>query len=145
MKILQYPDPMLSTVSAPITQITHGTRVLAEEMKKYVEDISALGLSAVQMGQPVRLICFRFNNEVIVLLNPVIIKRSEQTWKSYEGCLSIGMGGSFYDVTRHKLIKVTATTINGKTVTYKLRDLEGAALQHECDHLEGILINSKGK
>jgi peptide deformylase len=104
----------------------------------------ALGLSAPQLGVLSRVIVCKYGEDYIGIINPEIVKKSDRTFPSVEGCLSIAGGRRRFIVMRSKKVKVKGLTTNGKPITYKGRGFFGAALQHEIDHLDGILISDKG-
>lgn len=138
-EIIQYPDLSLKMKSERVLDINDYIKSIALELKYYI-NLGAPGISAVQLGYPIRFIALRFGNEVIFLVNPEITKRSSQTFTSYEGCLSLTKVGKIA-VKRNKIVKVKGTSLEGKPVSYKGRDSFGIAIQHEVDHLDGKLIN----
>jgi len=142
--IIQHPNPILKQVSEAVEYNDPRIRELIPDMDGYIHT-NTIGIAAVQLGVAIRFIGIRFGNEVLYMVNPVIVKHSEQTCSSLEGCRSITDGRTIYKVTRHKIVKVQATTIHGKPVSVKLRDLSGMTVQHEIDHLDGLLICDKGK
>jgi len=148
-EIVKVPAPILHTISQPIKDIDELVREVAEEMLLLLGGVSripCLGLAAVQLGEPIRLIAVMWNmysrdyRTPVIIVNPEIIKCSEKMVESREGCLSIGKGDSIYTVKRYKQVKVKGLDISGKTVVYKERGLPGYAFQHEIDHLDGKLI-----
>jgi len=149
--ILSISDDILHTISDDILHsISEKTNIpidteLVKDMTYYLEKPYCAGLSAVQLGVPIRVIGAKRNYEIIFIVNPEISKHSNQTYRAHEGCLSIGMGKVLYVVKRYKIVTVKGFDLNGKPVSYKSRDLFGAVLQHELDHLDGITINQHGK
>ena len=136
--IVKFPDLRLKQTSKEITLPNSNIQSIISDMEYYLKS-NAVGMAAIQLGEPIRLIGLRYGVERIFLINPKIVKKSAQTYFSIEGCLSLGENK--YQVRRHKLIKVKAQTPDGKEVSYKGKDIFGAALQHEIDHLDGKLIN----
>jgi len=143
--ILQFPNPILSQVSQPVTQVDSAVRDLAKELLCWFELTNRVGIAAVQVGELHRIIAVRQNSESLVIINPEIIKTSEQSYPNIEGCLSINHGESLYEIKRYKIVKVRGIDLNEEPVTYKSRGLFGAVLQHEIDHLNGKMINQNGK
>lgn len=152
-EIVKVPDPILHTVSRPIENIDGLIREVAEEMLLYLRGVSfhCLGLAAVQLGEPVRLIAVMYNmyspdfREPVIIVNPEIVKRSGKMVESREGCLSIGDGRTLFTVRRYKQVKVKGVNLNGDPVAYKEHDLPGFALQHEIDHLDGKLVSDASR
>ena len=105
MEIVQYPDPILHQVSAPIDSIDGSVLELASEMLSNLDEY--LGLAAVQIGELKRLIVVRHNpmitDDGLALINPEIVK-SKGEFISHEGCLSIKHGELIYPVPRAKIL-----------------------------------------
>lgn len=148
-EIVKVPNSILHEVSKPVVNIDGYIKELASEMVAYLSGVSpipCLGLAAVQLGELVRIIAVMQNmyspefRHPFIIINPEIVKRSEQIVQSQEGCLSIGDGTSMYLVKRHKQVKVAGLDLNSQRVAYKERGLLGFVLQHEIDHLDGRLI-----
>lgn len=95
------------------------------------------GLACIQIGINKKIIVVRENNKFNVYINPSIIKRSNKTYVVEEGCLSID-GTSI--VKRHQSIKLIWTTTNGKNKSREFTGITAQIIQHECDHLNGVLI-----
>ena len=144
-QILQVPNPILHAISRPVENIDAYIWELCDEMERFISSPDSIGISAIQLGEKVRVIAVKRNEEKLFIINPVITKSSSQIYPSREGCLSIGLGREFYWVRRHKIVKVTGLNLDGARVSYKGREQFGAVLQHEIDHLGGILIMQKGK
>ena len=136
-------DPILGKVSKPILEMTDKTRILIGDMLETMYHANGVGLAAVQAGVLKRVVVIDVSEEgnaPIILINPEIIDKSgSQTGD--EGCLSVpGKSGV---VTRAEYVKVKA--FNEKMETYELEGhgLLARAIQHELDHLDGILYTSK--
>ena len=95
------------------------------------------GLACIQIGIAKRIILVRQNNKFIPFINPVIIKKSPQTYIANEGCLSIK---GLRTVKRHKTVKVAFTTLQGKRKVQEFSGYVAEIIQHEVDHCNGILI-----
>lgn len=139
-KIIQKPDRILYKVSIPVNCIDSYIKDIAKDMKRYLLLHRFLGISAPQLGELVRLIGIKRNEEILFVVNPIITKLSTQTFRVQEGCCSIGNGKIPLWVTRYKIVKVAGLNLNGDHITYKGRELFGQVLQHEIDHLDGKLI-----
>ena len=96
------------------------------------------GLACIQIGVAKRVILVRKNeDDFMIMINPTIIKKSNETYTTQEGCLSLDGKRT---VKRHKSIKVIYTTLNGKKKAQEFNDYTAQIIQHEYDHLNGILI-----
>jgi len=142
LEILQYPDIRLFNHSSPITDISKISPVLLAEMQ-YIIVSHASGIAAVQLGDPIQLICIKFGAEQLFLINPQIVREYYPIVSSSEGCLSINKGRSSFIVTRYKKVKVKYTSLDNSTKVRKFLGKEACAVQHEIDHLSGRLINMK--
>ena len=144
-QILQDPDPRLYFKNAPFGQADDYIRGIEEDMRYWIKngmnDIECAGISAPQLGENIRMIAVRYGTDILVLVNPEIVMVSEKMSPSRERCMSLRGGLDVYGVYRHKIVKVRARLLDGREVKYKARDAFGRALQHEIDHLGGILIN----
>ena len=98
---------------------------------------ACLGLACIQIGTPKRLIVVKIGNKFVPMINPHIIKRSQETFIATERCLSLEGARK---VKRHTNIMVGYTTQNGQTKCEKMAGIVAQVVQHECDHLTGILI-----
>ncbi len=137
--IHQAPAEILYTVSQPVNQVDSYIKELAKDMTLILS--GALGIAAVQFGEPVRLIGVRRDSMTnLIIINPEITRFSAQTVKNREACLSISLGRSPFTVLRHKRVKVTGYNLEGGKITIKAQGQLSYILQHEIDHLNGILI-----
>lgn len=143
-KILKYGDPVLRQKSKEITKISKKIQILAEDMLDTMYANNGVGLAAPQVGELLRLVVIdvstgseRYNP--IILINPKIIKK-EGAVACSEGCLSFPE--VYTDVRRYKNVTVKALDIKGKPFIIEGKDGEllSRALQHEFDHLDGILF-----
>jgi len=144
-EIIQYPDPMLRQTSKPVEKIDDKVKEIAVELIHHINALNYVGLSAVQLGELIRMFVAKRVDEDIIIINPEVIKLSKQTYTILEGCTSIDHGRTSYLVARHKSVKITGTDLDGRRVTYKAWGLFGEVLQHENDHLDGKLILDHGK
>ena len=134
-----YPDPVLREPAQRVTTVDDSVRQLARDMAETMYDAPGVGLAAPQIGVQRRVVVYRISeeDELRTLVNPVIVSSSgEQT--DDEGCLSIP--GLAYPVTRAQQVSVTALDLDGNEVSYDAEDLEARVIQHEVDHLDGVLF-----
>lgn len=137
------PDPQLRLVSGPVEKITDDIRALADDMLATMYDAPGVGLAAIQVGVPKRIVTIDIAKEEeepdpIVLINPEIVARSEETKVYQEGCLSIP---EYYaDVERPDRVTFRYTDLDGKRVEREADGLLAVCVQHELDHLDGILF-----
>lgn len=143
-EILKLPDPVLKTVSTPIEAVTDDVRKLLDDMLEIMYAAPGIGLAAVQIGIPKRLVVIDAVREEdeprdpIFMVNPEIIWSSEETAEYEEGCLSIPE--VYGNVTRPAEVKVRYLDRDGKACERHCDDLLATCVQHEIDHLNGILF-----
>lgn len=133
---------ILRKKSEPIIEINDEILNLAKNMIDTMIKVNGVGLTACQVGKNVRL--FVINRELskkCVFINPEIIKLSKKTETIEEGCLSLP--DVFVKKERAKSLKIKALDENGKQFKLKAKDLLARVIQHEMDHLNGILIVDK--
>ena len=139
LKVRKYGDPVLRRAAEPVGEVTQEIRLIIADMTETMYDEVGIGLAAPQVGIPKRLIVIadEEGRGVQALLNPAIVDRGgEMTGE--EGCLSIP--GVFAPVTRAAWVKVEARAVDGKPLTINARGLRSRVLQHEIDHLDGVLF-----
>jgi peptide deformylase len=139
-------NEILRTKSKPVPAITGELRSFILDMIKTMDAEEGVGLAAPQVGRNIRLIICKINptekNEVIIpMANPTLLSLSEETEKGEEGCLSVP--GTWGQVVRHKTILVRYTDLKGKEMTLELTDFNARIIQHEIDHLDGVLFTDK--
>ncbi|HJX33929.1 MAG TPA: peptide deformylase [Desulfatiglandales bacterium] len=142
MKIYTYPDPILRIKSGIIENIDGNTQILVDKMAKTMYSAPGIGLAAVQIGQPVRLIVYDLaewhdDKKPSVLINPEIIM-AEGELVHEEACLSVLDFSA--EVKRSAKIKVRGVDRNGDPVDIEAEGLLAVCLQHEIDHLNGVLF-----
>jgi peptide deformylase len=141
--ILQLPDPVLRRVSTPVAKIDDEIKKLIKDMFETMYDAPGIGLAAVQIGVAKRVVTIdatRGEDEKnpMVFINPEIISSSEDVDVNEEGCLSIA---EFYEeVERPTAVTVRYMDEKGKTKEIEADGLLARALQHEIDHLNGVLF-----
>jgi peptide deformylase len=133
-------DPVLREQSEPIDKIDGYVRNLIEDMADTMATERGVGLAAVQVGVPMRLVLVdtaKYGGSRLVLINPKILTR-EGSETGEEGCLSVpGLVG---EVTRASRITFEATGLDGEPIAGEATELTARAIQHENDHTEGILF-----
>ncbi len=141
--IIIIPDPQLRVVSAPVPSVTKDVLHLVEDMLETMYEAPGIGLAAIQIGVPQRVVTIDLAkkdepNNPVVLINPEILSVSEETSVYEEGCLSIP---EYYEeVSRPASVKVRYTDIKGKAQEMDADGLMATCIQHEIDHLDGKLF-----
>ncbi len=116
-------------------------RAFLKDLKETMAEADGIGLAAPQIGQAVRIIAVDFEGETKIMVNPKIIKKSWLTETAEEGCLSVPK--IYGQVKRHKKIKVEFFDEAGRPHRLAVRHLIARIIQHEIDHLDGILFIDK--
>ena len=144
LPILLAPHPTLSTTAKPVTEVTDELRVLAENMLETMYEAPGIGLAANQVGRLERLLVMDCERDPEAPRQPRILFNPEITWADpeigtyEEGCLSIPQ--QYADVERPTAVKVTYLDQNGTAQEDLFEGLEATCVQHEIDHLNGILF-----
>lgn len=142
LEILKYPDPRLSKVARPVSNVTDATFQLISDMLETMYAAPGVGLAATQVGVLQRIVVLDVDHEnprtnVYKLVNPVITQSEGQlVWE--EGCLSVVDFTA--EVRRAEHVQVVALDEHGKERTIEAEGLLAVALQHEIDHLDGKLF-----
>jgi peptide deformylase len=137
------PDSKLRLVSEPVKDITDEIRRLAEDMLDTMYDAPGVGLAAIQVGVPVRMVTMDVSKsdderQPLVLINPEITWSSEEKRAYEEGCLSIP---EYYEeVERPDRVRVRYRDLDGNMVEQEANGLFATCVQHEIDHLNGVLF-----
>lgn len=147
LKILTVPDPILRQKAKKVAKIDPSVQKLIEEMIETLKNNprKGVGLAAPQVGTSWRIILAKEgraeSSAIFPLINPEIVKRSKETELEFEGCLSIP--DIFGKIERSARVVVKGQNRFGKNITLKAAHLFARILQHEIDHLNGILITDK--
>lgn len=137
-KILTMDKPVLRAKAKKVSRFDAYLEKLVNDMWETVRAAPGVGLAAPQIGESIRVLVAEYEDEHVALVNPEIIKRSEEEVLGTEGCLSIpGYVGD--DVPRAKSVTVKARDPHGKEIRIKAEDWFARILQHEIDHLDGVL------
>lgn len=141
-RIVQWGDPVLRTKTTPVREIDDDVRAQVAEMKQLMIDAWGVGLAAPQIGSLRRLLVYREPDvpdaEPRALINPEVEWASEERETFVEGCLSIR--GPVYEVERPRAVRVRAVDEHGQEVVIEAEDVHASCVQHEIDHLDGILV-----
>ena len=140
--VVTYGNPFLKRRAREIKDINGSVKRLAEEMFETLERSRGVGLAAPQVGVPLRLIVLSIPNEdgtrwKCVIVNPELVSKNGKI-TSEEGCLSIP--GIYEEITRAEEVEVKGLDLEGKEIRVKGRGLLAKAVQHELDHIDGVLI-----
>ena len=136
-RVLHFGEEPLREVSQPIETITDDIRRLVDDMFETMHEAKGVGLAAPQVGVNVRLAIIDIGDDPLVLINPKIIRSSGKE-SCDEGCLSFP--GLTEKVERAKKVTAEATDIDGAVFQIEAEGLLARAIQHELDHLEGVLF-----
>ncbi|MFC6355862.1 peptide deformylase [Luethyella okanaganae] len=132
-----FGDPVLKTVSEPIGTIDEHVRGLVQDLIDSVKPPGRAGVAASQIGVNLRAFSYNVDGEIGYIINPVIVELSGEPELVGEGCLSVP--GLWYPTMRHPFARVTGIDLDGKLIELSGHGLMAQALQHETDHLDGLL------
>jgi len=141
--ILTVPNPILKQVSKPVEAVTDDTRKLMDDMVESMYAANGIGLAAVQIGEPVNVIVMDLARDeekpqLKYFVNPEILEDVEALAPYEEGCLSVP--DVFDTVERPERVQITYLDYNGERVTEWAEGLYAVCIQHEMDHLKGIVF-----
>jgi peptide deformylase len=142
LPVLQYPDPRLARKAAPVDEIHLRIRELAADMAETMYARDGIGLAAPQIGEALRLVVLDISGperreDLRVLVNPVLVLSGEEH-DADEGCLSVPEYTA--KVARREFAAVRATDLEGRPVAFDAAGRLAVCIQHECDHLDGVLF-----
>jgi peptide deformylase len=142
--ILTVPDPRLKLVSKPVDGVDDAVRALMDDMLATMYDAPGIGLAAIQIGEPLRVIVMDLIRseedppQPRYFANPEIVWRSEETVPYEEGCLSVP---EIYDeVERPAKVRLRYLDYHGQPVEEEAEGVFAVCIQHEMDHLDGVLF-----
>jgi len=141
LTVLRFPDPRLRTKAAAVVEINSSIETIVDDMLATMYAENGVGLAATQVNIHQRIVVMdtsEENDQPIVLINPEIIAKGESTSINEEGCLSVP--GTYAKVDRHDTCTVKALDRHGKEFTIDASELQSICIQHELDHLNGILF-----
>jgi peptide deformylase len=142
LQLIQYPHPTLRFASKPLARVDDQLRGMIDLMFQIMYEHRGVGLAANQVNLPLRLFVANPSGEKdsgqeLVFLNPVI-QKATGTIEAEEGCLSLpGLNGV---VKRNKAVQVNAYSMDGKEINLKVEGFLARVIQHEVDHLDGVLF-----
>lgn len=140
--IIVAPDPRLKAKSEAVGRVDEGLRRLMNDMRETMYAAAGIGLAAIQIGVPKQVIVIDLSApkdpEPLYLVNPKIVDASEATVSQEEGCLSLP--SQYAEVKRHETIEVAYLDYWGKPQTLKAEGMLAICIQHEMDHLKGVLF-----
>ncbi|HWG55824.1 MAG TPA: peptide deformylase [Gaiellaceae bacterium] len=139
-QIRQYPDPSLRLRANEVEEFDGALERLAHRMADLMHEARGIGLAATQIGVLQRLFVFQRDGEeeVTALVNPRIVERSQETEVLEEGCLSLQR--VHVPVERAVAVTVEAQDVHGDPVRLELGEMDARVVQHELDHLDGVLM-----
>ncbi|MEM8826764.1 MAG: peptide deformylase [Pseudomonadota bacterium] len=151
LPIIETPDPRLKQVSKPVDAVTDDLRRLMDDMLETMYAAPGIGLAAIQVGEPIRVLVIDLQElpdgetdeekrvrEPLYFVNPEILATSEETTTYNEGCLSVPE--QYADIDRPSVITARWLDYDGKPHERQIDGFLATVLQHEMDHLEGILF-----
>jgi len=154
--IITLPDPVLRKKAKPVTEFGKELQTLIDDMIETMREAPGVGLAAPQINVLQQLAVVEYAEgedededenaqpkpkKLFVLINPEIVKASEETVSGVEGCLSIP--GIIGEVERHEALQVKALNRRGKPVKFKVNGWMARIFQHEIDHLNGVLFTDR--
>lgn len=132
-----FGDPVLRSVCAPIDEIDDGVRALVADLVDTVELPGRAGVAAPQIGVALRAFSYNIDGDIGYVLNPVLTEVRGEPQPTGEGCLSVP--GLWHDALRYPHAKVVGIDLEGRELVLEGDGLFAQALQHETDHLDGML------
>jgi peptide deformylase len=141
-QIRQYPDPVLRMKAKEVEEVDDTVRALVKRMSSLMSEARGVGLAATQVGILRRVLVYQAVEEepLVALVNPHVVSSAEEKAVDEEGCLSLGASSVVVEVERPTAVTVEATSPEGERVRIDAEGLEARVIQHELDHLDGILI-----
>jgi peptide deformylase len=139
-QVVKFGDPVLKSAASPVTEFDERLEADAERMIALMRDAIGVGLAATQLGTLRRMLVFQVGSEAepTVLVNPEIEWRSGDLATAEEGCLSLP--GVVVDVERPLHVRAHAVDVHGEPLLIEASGLEARVIQHEVDHLDGVLM-----
>ncbi|MCM3315763.1 peptide deformylase [Rummeliibacillus stabekisii] len=143
LEIVKNPAEILKKKAAEVTQFDNNLAQLLDDMYETMVENDGVGIAAPQVNKSIQAAVVELGEErdVLELINPVIVARSEDTETDIEGCLSFP--DVYGDVERPVYVKVEAQDRNGDLYELEAHDYDARVIQHEVDHLNGILFDQK--
>jgi peptide deformylase len=141
-QVRQYPDPVLRMKANEVEELDDSVTGLVERMRGLMSEASGVGLAAPQLGILRRVLVYQTGEDepFVALVNPRVVETGEEQLADDEGCLSLGAATVIVEVERPTTIVVEATSPEGQAVRIEAEGLAARVIQHELDHLDGVLI-----
>jgi len=146
--IVEVPDPRLRQISSPVEEVTDDVRALVADMFETMYDAPGIGLAAIQVGVPKRILVIDLQEpeeeggepvkDPRVFINPEILTTSDENVPYTEGCLSVP--DQYAEVDRPDAIRARWLDLDGKQQEQEIDGMLAVCLQHEMDHLNGVLF-----
>jgi peptide deformylase len=139
-RVVKFGEPVLRSAASPVTEFDDDLASEAERMIGLMHDAIGVGLAATQLGTLRRMLVFQVGSEAepTVLVNPEIEWRSDDLATAEEGCLSLP--GVIVDVERPLHVRARGVDVHGEPLSLEASGLEARVIQHEVDHLDGVLM-----
>jgi peptide deformylase len=139
-QVVKFGDPVLRSAASPVTEFDEEVAAEGERMIGLMRDAIGVGLAATQLGILRRILVFQVGSEAepTVLVNPEIEWRSDDSATAEEGCLSLP--GIVVDVERPLFVRARGVDVHGEPLAVEASGLEARVIQHEVDHLDGVLM-----
>jgi len=139
--VRQYPDPILRMQANEVGELDESVSGLVERMTMLMEEARGVGLAAPQLGILRRVLIYRTAEEepIVALVNPRLVSASDEVETADEGCLSLGAASVIVPVERSIAVAVEAQTPEGESLRVEAEGLQARVIQHELDHLDGVL------
>jgi len=140
--VRQYPDTALRMRANEVELPDESLPILAERMTNLMHEARGVGLAAPQVGILRRVLVYQTSEEepVVALVNPRVTSASEERITEDEGCLSLGAASVIVPVERPQSVTIEASSPDGEPLVIEAEGLEARVIQHEVDHLDGVLI-----
>lgn len=141
-QVRQYPDPALRMKAREVTEFDDALRTLVERMTTIMTGAAGVGLAAPQVGVLQRVLVHQADEgePAVALVNPRIVETSDERDVMEEGCLSLDAAGVTVEVERPTAVTVEARSVDGEAIRVEAEGLTARVIQHEIDHLDGVLI-----
>lgn len=136
-EIRLFGDPVLKTVSDPVTKFDENAKALIQDLLDTTQLPGRAGVAAPQIGVNLRAFSYNVNGQVGYLINPVLVEVSGEKQLVDEGCLSVPE--LWHKTPRFEFAKAVGVDLDGNTVEVEGTGLMAQMLQHECDHLDGFV------
>ena len=140
LEILRYPDKRLRQIAKPVTEFDDDLRTLTKNMAETMYDAPGIGLAAVQVNVPLRVVVIDISeekNNLMVLINPQIVQQQGCAIHQ-EGCLSVPE--IYADVERAEQVTISTQDLDGNSHTIEADEILAVCIQHEIDHLDGKIF-----